>query len=52
MMSKDLRIVWGATDAIWQALIGGDRIRSLTIKGVGDPSLDDPGDGVAFLTVN
>lgn len=46
--SKDGKEVWGAsTAAIWQAVTsGGESIRSLSIKGADDPSLDDLGDGV------
>ena len=48
VLSKDGTEVWGAsTAAIWKAVTsGGDSIRSLAIKGVDDPSLDDLGDGV------
>jgi Lecithin:cholesterol acyltransferase len=48
VLSKDGKEVWGAsTAAIWQAVTsGGDSIRSLAIKAVDDPSLDDLGDGV------
>ena len=48
VLSKDGKEVWGAsTAAIWKVVTsGGDSIRSLAIKGVDDPSLDDLGDGV------
>jgi hypothetical protein len=48
VLSKDGKEVWGAsTVAIWQAVTsGGESIRSLSIKGADDPSLDDLGDGV------
>lgn len=48
VLSKDGKEVWGAsTAAIWQAVTsGGESIRSLSIKGADDPSLEGLGDGV------
>jgi hypothetical protein len=48
VLSKDGKGAWGtSTAAIWQAVTGGgESIRSLSIKGADDPSLEDLGDGV------